>query len=145
MLRTDRKVIENIIAVYPYIFKWQDEIEKEQEGILGDMISPAKTVVEKLIALDNRRIDLCNLKVLYAFIERALGARFGEFTGCIESGLDSPLFGIALEAILGAGYDLDKARHDFGYLFKRVQYKRRKKISTGGDDRRDEIAAAVLA
>ena len=124
MKRVDRSVIDKIIAVRPCLYAWQDEIEKEQEQIIRDLTAPAKKTVEALIALDNRRIDLCNLKVLYAFIERELGAAFSTFTECTRHGLGSPLYDVAMRAIELAGYDTARARLEFGYLFKRLKSKK---------------------
>ena len=73
MTRAERRVIENIVETRPRIYGWQESIEREQERVVADLISPAKAIVKKLIALDNMRVDLCNLKVLYEFIKRGLG------------------------------------------------------------------------
>ena len=134
MQRVDRSVIDKIIAVRPFLYGWQDEIEKEQGKVLADISSPAKKTVEALIALDNRRIDLCNLKVLYAYIERELGSSFSSFVECSKCGIASPMYETAANAMKLAGYDTARARLEFGYLFKRL--KTRKKTA---------IAAAVAS
>ncbi|MDE5593026.1 MAG: hypothetical protein K2I75_03735, partial [Clostridiales bacterium] len=65
MSNVGRRVVRAIILINPLLYGLQDKIEKEQEGVIADTASPADKVVKKLIELDNRRIDLCNLKVLY--------------------------------------------------------------------------------
>ena len=124
MQRIDRSAIDKIIAVRPYLYAWQDEIEKEQAQVIRDLTAPAKKTVETLIALDNRRIDLCNLKVLYAFIERELGAAFTTFVECSRHGLGSPMYDTAVRAIKLAGYDTARVRLEFGYIFKRLKSKK---------------------
>ena len=124
MRQSERKTIGNIIAVNPYVYSWQAEIEKEQERVIADLVSPAEKVVKKLIELNNRRIDLCNLKVLYGFIERGLGADFSAFTGLIDSNADDTLFDMAAECIKLAGYDAARVQAEFTYLFKRIPKKK---------------------
>lgn len=131
MQRADRSVIDKIIAVMPYLYGWQDEIEKEQKQVIADICSPAKKTVEALIALDNRRIDLCNLKVLYGYIERELGSAFSSFVECSQNGISSPMYETAAKAIKRAGYDTARARLEFGYIFKKVKVKRKKIVVTG--------------
>ncbi len=121
MQRVDRNVIDKIIAVRPFIYAWQDEIDEEQERVINDLESPAKKTVERLIALDNMRIDICNLKVLYAFIERELGAAFGTLLECSRRRLGGKVYDAAGAAIKLAGYDVDRARREFGYIFKRLR------------------------
>ncbi len=120
MRQSDRKTIGNIIVVNPYVYSWQAEIEKEQERVIADMVSPAEKVVKRLIELDNRRIDLCNLKVLFGFIERGLGAEFSAFVELAACGADDALFDRALECIGRAGYDVLRVQNEFAYLFKRL-------------------------
>ena len=81
-MRSERKIIERILRMYPLIYGLADEIEQEQDALISDMALPATVVVEKLIELDNRRIDLCNLKVLRGFIERGLGERYELLNAC---------------------------------------------------------------
>lgn len=126
----DRTIIGNIIAVYPSLYILQDEIEKEQEQLIADLTSPAERVVHALIALDNRRIDLCNLKVLYAFMERELGVSFAVLKEYSERGYDSKLFDRAEKAINAAGYTIDRAKAEFSYLFKRLINRRRRRVPT---------------
>lgn len=120
MRQSDRKAISNIIAVNPYVYKWQAEIEKEQERVIADLVSPAEKVVKKLIELDNRRVDLCNLKVLYGFIERGLGAEFSTFVGLMTSSVGGRLFDKAKTCIERAGYDTARVTAEFEYLFNRI-------------------------
>lgn len=124
MQRTEKKAIENIILINPLIYGLQDIIEREQEGVISDTVSPAKKVVEKLIELDNRRIDLCNLKVLYDFIERGLGEKFELLRSCVFGGTDSELFSLALKQIENIGYTAERVDKEFSYLFKRIKRKR---------------------
>ena len=117
-MRTQRKVIEYIIRINPLLCGLQRKIEREQEGVIADTVSPAQKVVEKLIELDNRRIDLCNLNVLYGFIERGLGAEFGVLRSCAFAGVNSPLYAVAARQIELAGYDAARCDKEFSYLFK---------------------------
>lgn len=139
MQRVDRSVIDKIIAARPYLYGWQDEIEKEQGKIIADLTAPAKKTVEALIALDNRRIDLCNLKVLYAYIERELGAAFSSFVECSRMKISSPMYDTAIRAIKLAGYDIERARLEFAYLFKRIKIKKQKPV-----DLTESVSAAEL-
>ena len=92
MRRTERRIIENIMLINPILYDLQDAIEKEQERVIADTVSPAHKVVERLVALDNRRIDLCNLKVLYEFIRRETGVEFAVLENAVRLGADSALF-----------------------------------------------------
>ena len=62
MSESERKIIGDLIAAESVIYGMQADIDREQERVIADLVSPAETVVKKLIALDNRRIDLCNIK-----------------------------------------------------------------------------------
>lgn len=126
MGRTERKVIADIILIEPFIIGLQNKIDKEQSIVIEDMISPAKKTAERLIALDNRRIDLCNLKVLYAQIERGLGAEFTVLKACAYAGADSALYRRAAAEISALGYDTERADNEFGYLFKNLKSRRKK-------------------
>lgn len=117
-MRTQRKVIEYIIRINPLLCGLQRKIEREQESVIADTVSPAHKAVEKLIELDNRRIDLCNLNVLHAFIERGLGAEFGVLRSCAFAGASSPLYAVAARQIELAGYDIARCDREFSYLFK---------------------------
>ncbi len=128
MTRAERKIIADIIAAYPHIYDWQDEIEKEQETVIKDLCMPAKTAVARLMDLDRRRIDLCNLKVLYGIIERGLGCGFGTLCECVRTGSDSGLFDRAREQTERVGYDLERVKNEFTYLFKRLPKKRIKAV-----------------
>lgn len=131
MQANSHKIIRSIILIYPLLYGLQDKIEKEQESVIADMTSPADKVVKRLIALDNRRIDLCNLKVLYGFIERGLGDKFELLRSCAFSGVSSELYKIAARQIELAGYTVERADKEFSYLFKLLKNKskRRKAIS----------------
>lgn len=118
MRREKRRAIAAIICIEPYLYGLQDKIEKEQEKVIADIVSPAEKVVKQLIALDNRRIDLCNLKVLYAFIERGLGAEFSLLKTLSETDADSGLYSRAETEMKRVGYDAERAAREFGYLFK---------------------------
>ncbi len=121
MNSADRKTIDNIIRINKFIPILQDKIEKEQESVIEDMTAPALKTVEKLIALDNRRIDLCNLNVLYGFMRRKLGERFCVLNTCTIANADSGLYDLAREAMGECGYDTQRARDEFSYLFKQLK------------------------
>ena len=123
-----RKIVENIILINPMLYGLQDAIEKEQEGIIADYSMPAAKAVNALIALDNRRIDVCNLKVLYAFMERELGAKFAVLVSCVHSGTDTPLYERAYRRLECEGYTAERAEKEFGYLFKLIKKRRVKKV-----------------
>lgn len=127
-MRSERKVIECIIRIEPLIYGLADKIEKEQEVLISDMSSPTVVVVEKLIELDNRRIDLCNLKVLYGFIERGLGEKFEVLRSCVFAGVNSGLYKTAAKQLECAGYTVERCNVEFDYLFKLL-----KKISKTAD------------
>nr|MDE5561989.1 hypothetical protein [Clostridiales bacterium] len=127
MSNVGRRVVRAIILINPLLYGLQDKIEKEQESVIADMISPADKVVKKLIELDNRRIDLCNLKVLYAFIERGLGEKFELLRSCAFSGINSDLYKIAETQIALAGYTVERADKEFSYLFKLLKNRSKRK------------------
>ncbi len=129
MRRTERRIIENIMLINPILYDLQDAIEKEQERVIADTVSPAHKVVERLVALDNRRIDLCNLKVLYEFIRRETGVEFAVLENAVRLGADSALFERARRAIERAGYDTERAAREFAYLFKLIKRTRRKRVT----------------
>ncbi len=135
MNSADRKTIDNIIRINKFIPTLQDRIEKEQSRVIEDMSAPAIKTVNALIALDNRRIDLCNLNVLYGFMRRKLGERFCVLTACTFAHTDSSLYECALEAMGECGYDTQRARDEFSYLFKQL------KAPAGA--KRTNVAAAV--
>ena len=131
----DKKAIRNIILINPMICGLQDIIEREQESVIADMETPAAKIVGKLIALDNRRIDLCNLKVLYGFIERGLGEKFELLRACVFGGFDCGLFELAAKQLELAGYTATRVGEEFEYLFKTLKGgKRAKKISGAAAD-----------
>lgn len=125
MKRAEKAVIENIMALSPYIYGLQESIEREQKRVINDMTSPAKKVVERLFELDNRRIDLCNIAVLNEFIKRGvtqpLDAEFGERA-----------YREAKHAIELAGYTLDRAESEFAYLFKKLKTAKKKRDGAYG-------------
>ncbi|MCM1368014.1 MAG: hypothetical protein NC184_04305 [Roseburia sp.] len=125
MQRAKRKTIENILFIFPLIYGLQDKIDAEQEVVIHDTALPAHKVVETLIALDNRRVDLCNLAVLHAFIKRGLDGEFDMLCRCAAGGLDSPLFDAAERYMRRAGYDVERAQSEFSYLFKQIKRKPR--------------------
>lgn len=124
MLRSERRIIDGILLINPMLEKLQRKIEDEQERVIADMLSPAKKIVEALYALDDRRIDLCNLNVLYSFIEDGLGSSFAVLLSCAKSGADSALYARARSCIERAGYTLERAERDFSYLFKQLDMRR---------------------
>ena len=128
-MNTTRKTIESIILIYPLLSMLQDGIEKEQDKVIEDTISPAEKVICKLIELDNRRIDLCNLSVLNGFIERGLGEKFEFFRACIFGGVDAgaELYSAAERQIECAGFSTERAADEFAYLFKALPRRKRKK------------------
>ncbi len=129
MTKTE-KIIANIIMIEPLIYGLQDKIEREQENVIADRVSPAEKVVARLIALDNRRIDLCNLKVLYGYMERDLGEKFSILKVCAQTGAECALYAEAEKTLEDAGYDCSRSASEFGYLFKALDAKKRKKRVT---------------
>lgn len=127
-----RGVIRDIIRINPLLYGLQKKIDKEQDSVIEDMTSPAEKIVKKLIVLDNRRIDLCNLKVLYAFIERGLGDKFELLRSCAFSGVDCDLYKLAVRQIELAGYTLARAKEEFAYLFKLLKNKGKRKKHISG-------------
>lgn len=123
-----RKTVENIVLINPMLYGLQDAIEKQQDKIIADFAMPAAKAVSALIALDNRRIDICNLKVLYAFMERELGGKFALLVSCVNSGADTPLFERAYGRLECEGYTAERAEKEFGYLFKLIKKRRIKKV-----------------
>lgn len=132
MSNIERRIIRDIILINPLLYGLQDKIEKEQDGVIADMTSPADKVVKKLIELDNRRIDLCNLNVLYGFIERGLGDRFELLRSCAFAGVNSDLYKLAAKQIELAGYTVERADKEFSYLFKLLKNKGKRKKVLGG-------------
>lgn len=132
MSNVGRRVVRAIILINPLLYGLQDKIEKEQEGVIADMTSSADKVVKKLIELDNRRIDLCNLKVLYGFIERGLGEKFELLRSCAFSGINCNLYAAAEKQIELAGYTAERADKEFGYLFKLLKNKCKRKKHISG-------------
>lgn len=123
MQRAEREVINNIIRSNDIIDGLQKKIEDEQEAVISDTVSPALKVVEKLIELDNRRVDICNLRVLYAFIRRGLGDGIyllGSGALCKER---RALYEKAKRQVEKSGYTLDRAREEFEYIFKKLKAK----------------------
>lgn len=133
MRRAERRIIENIILIYPALFSLQDAIEKEQERVIADTVSPAHKIFERLVALDNRRIDLCNLKVLYEFIRRETGADFAVLENAVRLGTDCALFERARRAVERAGYGLDRAARELAYLFRLIKRPRRKRVNVDAE------------
>ena len=129
MTRAEKRIIDDIIAIYPMIYALQDKIEKEQNGVIADMAATAKSIVKRLIALDNRRVDLCNLKVLYAFIERELGEGLFLLQNSADSTACDGLYERALAAIERAGYTLSRAKDEFTYLFDKLLHGKKKRIA----------------
>ncbi|MBD5131944.1 MAG: hypothetical protein HDT28_05065 [Clostridiales bacterium] len=133
-MRTERRTIDNVILINPLICGLQNVIEREQESVIADLVTPAHKIVQKLFKLDNRRIDLCNLNVLYGFIERALGDKFGLFRSCVFGGVagDSDDYKIALSAIELAGYTVERINTEFEYLFKLIKRKPKRAVKSAG-------------
>ncbi len=132
MKRTARRIIDSIIAIRPYIYGLQDKIDEEQERIISDLAMPAIKTADALIRLNDRRVDLCNLKVLYAFIARELGADFSVLKNVSLFGGDSVLYDKAKSAVELSGYTLDRVRTEFSYLFKALPNRSGKKRGTFG-------------
>lgn len=131
MTRADKKTIDCIIAINPMIYALQDKIEKEQEGVIADMTSPAKSVVKRLIELDNRRVDLCNLKVLFAFISLGLGDGLFLLQNSAGSTECDELYERAKRAIEKAGYSVARAKDEFSYLFDKLSKRKKKRTACG--------------
>ena len=132
MSNIGRRIIRAIILINPLLYGLQENIDKEQESVIHDMATPADKVVKKLIELDNRRIDLCNLKVLYGFIERGLGDKFELLRSCAFAGITCNLYHVAERQIELAGYTAERADKEFSYLFKLLKHKGRIKKAVGG-------------
>lgn len=124
MKLADRRIIANIVRIQPLLYKLQDRLEKEQETLLGDMCMPAKKVVAALVDIDNRRVDLCNLKVLYGFIERELGSSVELLSAHGALTVPDSYFERAETAISHCGYGVERARAEFAYLFDKLKSKR---------------------
>lgn len=142
MSNIGRKIIRAIILINPLLYGLQQQIESEQDAVIADTAMPAEKAVKKLIELDNRRIDLCNLKVLYGFIERGLGDKFELLRACAFSGIGCNLYGTALRQIELAGYTAERADKEFAYLFKLLKTKSRVKKVMGGTATLTSVARA---
>lgn len=145
MTRAEEKIIENIIATRPRIYGWQESIEREQERVIADLVSPAKTVIKRLIELDNMRVDLCNLKVLYEFIRRGVGEGvdriFGEPFGAPQA-----VYEKAKKQVELSGYTLERAKDEFDYLFVKLKQKRRaRRRSVSADARGVDLSGFSVA
>lgn len=138
MTNGDRRTIEKIIAVNSLIDTLWAEIEDEQDRIIHDHTLPAIKAVGRLIELDNMRVDLCNLNVLYSFIERGLGVNFRRFCDNLPSS-ETELYEIAKLGIEKAGYTLSRAATDFCYLFKRIKRKKKAKLQIVQDNENVEL------
>lgn len=132
-MRNERRVVEGIIRINPLLGALQEKIEREQDKVIADLVSPAEKVVEKLIELDNRRIDLCNLNVLYGFIERGLGERFAVLRACAFAGAPCSLYPLAAKQLLCADYTTERAEKEFDYLFKQLKRRRKTVLPTGAE------------
>ena len=139
-MRNERRVIEKILLINPMLYVLQEKIEQEQNELIADIASPAEKVVKRLIELDNKRIDLCNLKVLYGFIERGLGDKFELLRACALSGGNCGLYKLAVKQIELAGYTVERVDSEFYYLFKLL--KRRRRAKTVVTAVTDELAAS---
>ncbi len=126
MKREDRRIIAGIIALRGKVYEISDGIKKEQERVISDMLMPAKKAAASLIALDNRMVDICNVKVLYAFMERELGKDMSVLIDRIKHGEDSPLFRVAENGIKKAGYSLSRAKTELMYLFENFKLPKKK-------------------
>lgn len=140
-MRSVRKTIENIILINPMLGALQKAIEREQDGVIADLDAPAEKTVKRLIELDNRRIDLCNLQVLYGFMERGLGERFELLRACASAGLQSALYAVAVRQLAYADYDTERVNREFDYLFK-VLPKRKKGRGNYNTERETRIQSA---
>lgn len=126
MTRSEKNAIADIIRIYPYIYGLQDKIDKETERIVRDKDMPTKTVIAKLKDIENRRIDLCNLKVLYGIIEKELRDEFPLLKLCANEKLDCTLFPRAEKCIKNVGYDAKRVIKEFKYLFNKLASARKK-------------------
>lgn len=135
-MRKQRKSVENIILINPLIYGLEDELEKEQESVIADTATPAEKIVKRLIEIDDRRIDLCNLNVLYGYIERWMGEKFGLLLSCVYGGTDCDLTDEAAKHLASVGYGAERVEREFGYLFKLIKRppKKRNVKSVGESD-----------
>ncbi len=63
MSESERKIIGDLIAAESVIYGMQADIDREQERVIADLVSPAETVVKKLIALDKIGRASCRERV----------------------------------------------------------------------------------
>lgn len=125
MSESERKIIGDLIAAESVIYGMQADIDREQERVIADLVSPAETVVKKLIALDNRRIDLCNIKVLNEYIRRETGGDRSRFTRAVPTDDDS-FWDMARAALDKAGYTASRVKKEFSYIFACVKNNRKR-------------------
>lgn len=125
-----RRAVEFIVKINPLLYGLQEKIEEEQRHIINNTAMPAIKAVNALYALDNRRIDLCNLKVLYGFMERELGSEFPKLCSAVYLGDKSDLIDVAEKAIILAGYDCKRVQDEFVYLYPFVKLRIRS-VKTG--------------
>lgn len=126
MSESERKIIGDLIAAESVIYGMQADIDREQERVIADLVSPAETVVKKLIALDNRRIDLCNIKVLNEYIRRETGGDRSRFTRAVPPGDDDSFWDTARAALNKARYTASRVKKEFSYIFACVKNNRRR-------------------
>lgn len=110
----EKRVIECIVLINSRLEKLQKRIENEQEKIVADLGMPAKVAVQRLVALDNRRIDLCNLHVLYTFIMDGAKADFPNLAA-------ADFYQTAKRQIELAGYTIERCEKEFSYLFDALE------------------------
>ncbi len=139
MKRTEKVLIEKIVIINPILGKLQDKLEREQSEVIKDLVSPAKRVIERLMDIDRRRVDLCNLNVLYGFIRRELGDETDTLPSLPYE--NDGLFDRALTAIGHAGYDADRVKKEFGYLLDKISVKKRGVLPLPNGDRRAKVYA----
>lgn len=127
MTRSERNAIADIIRINPFIYKLQDKINEETERVIDDKSSPTRIIISQLKSIEKRRIDLCNLKVLYGIIERELKEEFSVLKLCAERHADCSLFMRARKSIQSVGYDCKRVSEEFKYLFAMLGRPKRNK------------------
>ncbi len=128
MTRSERNAIADIIRIYPFIYGLQDKIDEETERVIDDTVTPTRIVIGQLKEIEKRRIDLCNLKVLYGMIERELKEDFPVLKLCAEKHADCSLYARAEKSIENVGYDAKRVIAEFKYLFSTLEAPQKKKL-----------------
>ena len=126
MTRSEKNAIADIIRINPFIYELQDIIDEETESIIEDKAMPTSAAIAQLKKIENRRVDLCNLKVLYGIMERELKEQFSVLKACAVRHDDCTLFLRAEKSLKSVGYDAKRVIKEFKYLFVKLGRPKRK-------------------